>query len=109
MIIIVGASASGKTQLAKILYQNFVYKKCITTTTRKPRINEVDGKDYYFVSKEVFKDLLAEDAFVEHSIYNDQMYGLQRKDVRENGIVILDPTGANNLAKTLKKCICCVY
>jgi guanylate kinase len=101
MIIVVGASASGKTELAKILYDKFGYKKCITTTTRKPRINEVEGIAYHFVTKSKFKDLLNEDEFVEVTEYHDQMYGLQKKDVIENGIVIVDPNGANHLTEKL--------
>ena len=56
MIVLVGASASGKTELAKQLYQTYGYKKCITTTTREPRKNEVDGIDYHFLSQETFDE-----------------------------------------------------
>ncbi len=101
MIIVVGASASGKTELAKILYEKFGYKKCITTTTRCPRINEVDGIAYHFVTKSQFEKLLKADQFVEVTAYHDQMYGLQKKDVIENGIVIVDPNGANHLTEKL--------
>lgn len=101
MIIVVGASASGKTELAKILYDKFGYKKCITTTTRKPRINEEAGIAYHFVSKSEFKELMKSDEFVEVTEYHDQMYGLQKKDVIENGIVIVDPNGANHLTQKL--------
>jgi len=101
MIIVVGASASGKTELAKILYEKFGYKKCITTTTRKPRINEEDGIAYHFVTKSQFNDLMNKDEFVEVTAYHEQMYGLQKKDVIENGIVIVDPNGSNHLTEKL--------
>ena len=48
MIILIGASASGKTEI-KILERKD--KKCITTTTRPKRVNEIAGADYYFVTK----------------------------------------------------------
>jgi len=101
MIILVGASASGKTELAKILYLKFGYKKCITTTTRAPRHNEIDGRDYHFITQKQFHDLIEEDAFVEVTHYNQQSYGLQRKDVLDQGIVIVDPQGANTLVEKL--------
>lgn len=102
MIIVVGASASGKTAIAKILYQKYGYKKCITTTTRSPRLNEVDGRDYRFVSKKTFEHLLKVDAFVEVTQYHEHKYGLQKKDVLDHGVVILDPNGANHLNQILK-------
>lgn len=100
MIIIIGASASGKTQIAKSLYQ-LAYKKCITTTTRTKRENEVDGIDYHFITKEVFNELLLANAFLEVTKYQDNLYGLQRKDMIEDGVVIVDPAGANNIMRSV--------
>lgn len=97
MIVLVGASASGKTELAKILYQKYGYKKCITTTTRPMRQHEVDGVDYHFLSERVFKDLIAQNAFYEVTEYANRYYGIQKQDVIENGVVIVDPNGANAL------------
>lgn len=97
MIVLVGASASGKTELAKILYQKYDYKKCITTTTRPMRQHEVDGVDYHFLSEPVFKDLMAKNAFYEVTEYANRYYGIQKQDVIENGVVIVDPNGANAL------------
>jgi guanylate kinase len=97
MIVLVGASASGKTELAKQLYQSFGYTKCITTTTREPRINEVDGIDYHFLTKEAFHDLMDKDAFYEVTTYNGYFYGIQKHDVNDKGVIIVDPHGANTL------------
>ena len=46
MIILVGPSASGKTEIAKILIKEYGYQKFVTTTTRNIRINEKDNVDY---------------------------------------------------------------
>ena len=54
MIVLIGASASGKTEISKTLCANFTYQKCITTTTRNIRPNEQPGVDYHFLSKEDF-------------------------------------------------------
>ena len=51
MIILIGPSASGKTEIAQILEKNYNLKKVITHTTREKRINEKENVDYYFVSK----------------------------------------------------------
>jgi len=102
MIVCVGASASGKTELAKILYKNFGYKKCVTTTTRDLRPKEVDGIDYHFLSKSDFLTLVDKDAFFEVTMYNQQLYGIQKKDVFNHGMIIVDPSGANKLIDQLK-------
>ena len=97
MIVLVGASASGKTELAKILYRTYGYKKCVTTTTRPERTGEQDGVDYHFLTEDVFKSLMAKNAFYEVTEYSNRYYGIQKKDVVENGVVIVDPNGANAL------------
>ena len=95
MIVLVGASASGKTELAKILYHQYGYSKCVTTTTRQPRQNEKNGIDYHFIDTHMFMNLEKEHAFLEVTRYQDHYYGIQRKDVKVNGVVIVDPSGAN--------------
>lgn len=102
MIVLVGASASGKTELAKLLFLNYGYKKCITTTTRPMRPNEVDGVDYHFLTEIEFKKRIAQGAFYEVTEYANRYYGIQKQDVIENGVVIVDPNGANALADHAK-------
>ena len=69
-------------------------KFSISATTRAPRIGEVDGKDYFFVSREKFMEMVAADEFLEHAIYVDNCYGTPRKaldEMLEKGMdVILD-------------------
>ena len=48
MILLIGASASGKTEIAKELTKLFGIEKAITTTTRLPRINEKNGVEFFF-------------------------------------------------------------
>lgn len=102
MIILVGASASGKTEIAKILIEKYDYSKCITTTTREKREGEINGLSYHFVTKEQFKDLLNKNAFVENATYQNEYYGTQKKDLGKEGVIILEPTGANSLHEHLK-------
>ena len=93
MIVLAGASASGKTEVAKELAKKYGITKVITTTTRKMRVGEINGKDYFFVNKEEFEKMLAEDKFVEHTIYNDNFYGSTKDQIAPNRCVVIDPAG----------------
>lgn len=99
MIIIVGPSASGKTEVAKVLKKDYDIKKAITHTTRPPRPGERNGVDYYFVNEETFALLKKSDAFVETTTYGDYHYGCSKAQVSKNKCAVLDPNGL----KTFKK------
>lgn len=93
MIILVGASASGKTEIAKILTRKFGIIKAITHTTRPMREGEKDGVDYFFVGKDEFLKLADEKFFVETTFYNGNYYGCSKSQVRDDKAVIVDPNG----------------
>ncbi|MGI6771642.1 MAG: guanylate kinase [Acholeplasmataceae bacterium] len=101
MIIIVGASASGKTEITKVLIKDYNYHKCVTTTTRAPRVGEIDGRDYHFLNHETFMNKIKNNEFVEFIQYRDNYYGTQRKDIKNDAVVILEPNGANELLRKL--------
>ena len=86
-----GASASGKTEVAKMLGKLFSIKKVVTHTTREMRVNEVNGRDYHFVTKEEFLRLKAEDYFVETVEYNDNFYGTSKAEIAMNKVLIIEP------------------
>lgn len=109
MIVIIGASASGKTEISKILQNNFNYKKCITTTTRPMRTGEVNDVDYHFIQKENFIERISNNEFVEYAIYNDNYYGINKKDISNNLIVVVEPQGANSLVDEMANDIFIVY
>lgn len=93
MIVLSGASASGKTEVAKMLATKYGITKVITTTTRDKRLGEVDGKDYFFVSKETFEKMLKENKFVEFTIYNGNYYGSTKDQVSDDKCIVIDPVG----------------
>ena len=93
MLILIGASASGKTEVAKYLKTKYHIDKIITYTTRKQRINEQNGVDYHFISLEEFALLKEQDFFVETTYYNQNYYGTAKKDVLDDKCIILDPNG----------------
>ena len=93
MIVLAGASASGKTEVAKVLAAKYGITKIVTTTTRDKRIGEVNGIDYFFVTKEQFEKMIIEDRFVEYTLYNGQMYGSTKDQIANDKCVVIDPKG----------------
>ena len=93
MIVLAGASASGKTEVAKLLAKKYGINKIVTTTTRDKRIGEVDGVDYFFVTKERFEEMIQEGKFVEYTLYNGNMYGSTKDQIAKNKCVVIDPAG----------------
>ena len=93
MIVLAGASASGKTEAAKLLAKKYGITKIVTTTTRSKRKGEVNGVDYFFVSKEEFEKMILENRFVEYTLYNGQMYGSTKDQIANDKCVVIDPAG----------------
>lgn len=83
MIIFSAPSGSGKTSIVrKLLEQNNDLGFSISACTRTRRHNEVDGRDYYFISPEDFKKKIVEDAFLEwEEVYQDNYYGTLKSEV----------------------------
>lgn len=100
MIILVGASASGKTEAAKRLKTLYGIEKVVTTTTREPRTGEINGVDYFFVSVEEFQKRLKLNKFIEHTIYCNNYYGTGKDQIGFNKVLVVEPDGLesfNNL------------
>ena len=96
MIILIGPSASGKTEVARELVETKNYKKLVTYTTRAKRPLEVDGIDYHFISTEEFKKKIDENQFFEYVSYNSNLYGTLKEDIKDDKVVILEPNGFKN-------------
>lgn len=96
VLIIVGASASGKSTLAKSIETRLPnFSRIVTYTTRPKRENEIDGIDYHFISEETFDGMIKQDVFVEHASYRGWKYGTAINfGNNENKIVVLTPAGA---------------
>ena len=78
MIVLSSPSGAGKTTLTKLLSKNNDYLISVSHTTRKPRINEVDAKDYFFVKEDEFKSLIKNDEFLEHAKVFNHFYGTSK-------------------------------
>ncbi|MGC8733671.1 MAG: guanylate kinase [bacterium] len=84
VFVISGFSGVGKgTIINKIIQSNPNIYFSVSYTTRSKRPNEVDGKDYFFISKEEFKEKILNDDFLEWAIVNDEFYGTSKTQVLE--------------------------
>ena len=109
MIVLAGASASGKTEVAKVLAAKYGITKIVTTTTRDKRTGEVDGVDYFFVTKKKFERMIIEDKFVEYTLYNGQMYGSTKDQIANDKCVVIDPAGLRSYIALNNKNIVTFY
>ena len=83
-IVLSSPSGAGKTTITKKLSQKYPnIKISISHTTRKPRSNEIDGVDYYFVDKIKFQKLIEEGNFYEYAKIFDNYYGTSKALVKK--------------------------
>lgn len=99
MLIIVGPSAAGKTEVVKKLMEISHLQKLVTYTTRTMRLHEVEGIDYHFISVDEFKKKLEQNFFFEYVIYNENYYGTAVSDIAPERVVILEPNGLKQYAE----------
>ncbi len=105
MIILSSPSGVGKTTITKKIQQKRQsFKISVSHTTRTPRSNEVDGVDYFFISKSKFEELIKEKKFYEYAKIFDNYYGTLKKNVDEtiinNDIIFdIDWQGTKQLSK----------
>ena len=103
MVILSSPSGAGKTTLVKLLSKNKNFFVSISHTTRKPRQNEIRGKDYHFVSDEEFKRLINNGEFLEYAKVFNNFYGTTRSPVIQsleegkNVIFDIDWQGADQI------------
>ena len=81
IVILSSPSGAGKTTLVKEISKRNNFQISISHTTRKPRLNETDGRDYYFVSESEFKQLIDEDRFLEYAKVFKHYYGSSKNVV----------------------------
>ena len=103
LIVISGASGVGKgTVLKRMMEKRKDFSFSVSATTRPPRPGEEDGVHYYFVTKERFEEMIAQNAFLEYDAHAANYYGTPRaqaEEKMERGHVLLDiePNGAKQV------------
>jgi guanylate kinase len=95
LYVITAPSGAGKTSLVKALMEREARLRfSVSFTTRKPRANEIDGRDYHFVSREEFERMIARGDFLEHAEVYDHAYGTGLRSVEEamraGGLLLLE-------------------
>ena len=105
IVVLSSPSGAGKTTLVKKIAQENNFKISISYTTRKPRTSEVNGKDYFFISEEKFKNLIDNNEFLEYAKVFENYYGSSKNQVfeklnkGENVIFDIDWQGTEQIKK----------
>ena len=106
LFIFSAPSGAGKTTIVKHLLNKFNQELSfsISATTRPPRGQEVDGRDYYFISKEAFQEKIKNKEFVEYEeVYNGIYYGTLQSEIQriwgdgKSVVFDIDVVGGRNL------------
>tara|TARA_B100000029_G_scaffold497287_1_gene564722 strand:- start:354 stop:986 length:633 start_codon:yes stop_codon:yes gene_type:complete len=84
MVILSSPSGAGKTTLVNLISKQDNFEISISHTTRQPRLNEFNGKDYYFVNENEFKRLIRNEEFLEYAKVFNNYYGTTRTPVINN-------------------------
>lgn len=85
LIVLSGPSGVGKGTVRQKMVESklFDFKYSVSMTTRQPRPGEVDGEDYYFTTKEKFKEAIENGEMLEHAQYVDNFYGTPMTPVKK--------------------------
>lgn len=79
LVIVSGFSGAGKGTVTKELVKRYShYALSVSVTSRDPRPEEVEGRDYFFKTREEFERMIGEDAFIEYAMYVGNYYGTPR-------------------------------
>ena len=103
IVILSSPSGAGKTTLVKKISSIINFNISISYTTRIPRMNEVNGKDYFFINRDQFNDLVKKDELLEYASVFDNYYGSSKKKVfnllkkGQNVIFDIDWQGAKQI------------
>ncbi len=84
IIVLSSPSGAGKTTLVKKIAEKKKFKISISYTTRKPRTNETNGKDYFFIEENEFKNLIKNEELLEYAKVFENYYGSSKSQVLEH-------------------------
>ncbi len=111
LFVVSGPSGCGKTTLVKKVLEEMDGLAFSTShTTRKRRVAEAEGKDYFFISEEAFKEKIERKAFAEWAEVHGNFYGTSREEIekKERGMVLvldIDIQGARQIREKYEKSV----
>ena len=103
LLVLSGPAGSGKGTVKEFLLQKEPFEFSVSKTTRAPRPGAVDGKQYSFVTREAFENLIREDGMLEYTEYCGNFYGTPKKESLEtlaagkNLLLEIDAVGGLNV------------
>lgn len=105
LLVLSGPAGSGKGTVKEFLLKKEPFEFSVSKTTRAPRPGEVDGKQYSFVTREAFEDLIRKDGMLEYTEYCGNFYGTPKKESLEtlaagkNLLLEIDAVGGLNVKR----------
>ena len=106
LTVISGFSGAGKGTIMKALLKTYDrYALSISATTRKPRVGEEHGREYFFISRDEFESMIAEDRLLEYARYVDNYYGTPKAEVDRRiaqgrtVVLVIEVEGAENIRR----------
>lgn len=113
LFVFSGPSGVGKGTLKAKLFEEFADRIAysVSATTRGPREGEVDGKDYFFISRQEFERRVKNNEFLEHAEFAGNCYGTPRAYVEKlldsgmNVVLEIDVQGALRVMKSMPECV----
>lgn len=105
LIVVSGPSGVGKGTICDSVIKDLGISYSVSTTTRDPREGEVDGINYYFITKDEFENRIIKGDFLEYNLYNNNYYGTSKEvvfsEINQGKDIFLeiDVNGARNIKK----------
>lgn len=97
MLALLGKSGSGKTTIENELIKKHGFKRAISHTSRPKRVSDVEGVNYFFVSREEIEKLYADGELVERIDYMDEVYGYVKEQCKDDRTAAVVPDGLRQL------------
>ncbi|EKD42213.1 MAG: hypothetical protein ACD_73C00262G0002 [uncultured bacterium] len=111
LIVVSGASGSGKTTLCRLVAQRLHFHYAVSHTTRPQRAGEFEAKDYYFVTKDQFDQMVKSGDFLEWAQVYDNFYGTSKKTLYDylskgQGVIVdVDTQGAQSIKEKVPESV----
>ncbi len=109
LFVITGPSGCGKTTLVRQVMENVKdVQFSVSHTTRKKRNSEKEGRDYYFVAKSEFEQMIKEEKLAEWTVIHGNHYGTSKREIEKKGaqgdlVLDIDVQGAEQIKEKLKR------